>query len=250
MTDLKTASQEMEATCKLDNLYLFESQPMEENNLLFIVATEYDASPKTPDSSSQYEYFRARAERPYDHSDPLHRWDNSISATVCHSTKTVRFGPVSRIQMAPEGHRLGPALMAKVIEWLHSKDLHAYGIEPGSLSGSTVSTDKLRERRNAFYMDAGFILTGSDGNGATAAGLDVLNGHFTANSVGELTTAKYKSLLKKSSAFYSALNTERENAKHNVREIEGSKVWANGHSVLAPLKRLVLWLMDCPVGKR
>lgn len=248
MTALKSASQDMELTCRLENLYLFESQPTAKAKQLFLVATEYGASLTPEGVPPQYEYFRARAEKPYDHADPLDRWENSISVTVCHHTNAVRFGPVSQVQMNPEGHRLGPALMAKVIEWLHSKKLHSYVIEPGSLSSSTVSTDQAREYRNAFYIGAGFTLSGSNGNGATAVGMDVLNGNFTAESVGHLTTKpKYKVI--KSSEFYSALRTERDNAADNDRQIIGTKRWAHGHTIFAPLKRIVLWLMDCPVKK-
>lgn len=247
--DLLTVANSLESPYVLDELYLFESSRGNKPNILHIVGTEHCKVPGTGnDTSLRYELFRARAEKTGNRLPPFDHWENSISVAVCHKTMTVRFGPVGRIQMKPESMGLGPALMAKVINWLHESKLHSYNIAAGGLSHSTVKTDEGRIQRNLFYMNFGFELVGSDKQNAPAVGIEVLNGNFSAATVGDLVVpARYAKLLRKSADFYSGVTTERNdfiNLKHDVR---GDRLWARGHSVFAPIKRFVLWLLDCPI---
>ncbi|MHC5194765.1 hypothetical protein ACYSUW_13520 [Pseudomonas frederiksbergensis] len=247
--DLLTVANSLESPYVLDELYLFESNRGKKPNILHIVGTEHCKVPGTgSDTSLRYELFRARAEKKGNRLPPFDPWENSISVAVCHRTMTVRFGPVGRIQMNPEGMGIGPALMAKVIDWLHESGLHSYNIAAGGLSSSTVQTDEARIQRNLFYMNFGFELVGSDKHKVPTVGIEVLNGNFSAPTVGDLVVpARYAKLLRKSADFYSDVTTERAEFQKLKHVVSGDRIWARGHSVFAPIKRFVLWMMDCPI---
>lgn len=249
MSDLKIVAANLESPYVLRELYLFESCREKQRNILLVVGTEHCSLPgKGTNPSLGYELFRARAEKSGEIDSPFHPWGNSISVAVCHQTKTVMFGPVGQIQMYPEGYGLGPALMAKVIEWLQHSNLHSYNIAPGGLSDSTVKTEPARIQRNLFYMNFGFDLVGSDKHKAPAVGIEVLNGNFSAPSVGDLVVpARYAKLLRKSADFYSDVSTERTDFQNLMHDVSGDRIWARGHTVFAPIKRFVLWMMDCPI---
>ncbi|MGE8063794.1 hypothetical protein [Pseudomonas sp. NPDC089569] len=249
LNDLKGVATNLESPYVLKEFFLFESRPQKREQALLVVGIEQCNLPgKGSDPSLGYDLFRARAEKSGVTNSPFHPWGNSISVAVCHKTRTVMFGPVGQIQMYPEGSGLGPALMAKVIDWLHKSELHSYSIAPGTLSDNTVKTDEARVQRNLFYMNFGFALVGSDKHKAPALGTEVLNGNFSAPSVGDLVVpAKYAKLLRKCADFHSALRDERAafiRLKHDVR---GDRIWARGQTNFAPIKRFVLWMMNCPI---
>ncbi|MGF6281891.1 hypothetical protein ABH908_000076 [Pseudomonas frederiksbergensis] len=247
--DLLTVANSLESPYVLDELYLFESNRGNKSNSLHIVGTEHCKVRGTgSDTSLRYELFRARAEKSGNRLPPFDSWENSISVAVCHKTMTVRFGPVGRIQMNPEGVGIGPALMAKVINWLHESKLHSYSIAAGGLSHATVKTDEARIQRNLFYLNFGFALVGSDKYKAPAEGIEVLNGNFSAPSVGDLVVPdRYAKLLQKSADFYSVVRDERAAFVRLKHDVIGDRIWARGHTVFAPIKRFVLWMMDCPI---
>lgn len=247
--DLNSVATNLESPYVLKEFFLFESRPGKQQHALLVVGIEQCNLPgKGSDPSLGYDLFRARAEKSDVVDSPFHPWGNSISVAVCHKTRTVMFGPVGQIQMYPTGSGLGPALMAKVIGWLHESKLHSYSIAAGGLSNDTVRTDEARIQRNLFYMNFGFVLTGSDNDKAAAEGIEVLSGSFSAPSVGDLVVpARYAKLLRRSADFHSDLINERAAFVLLKHDVTGDRVWARGHSVFAPLKRLVLWLMDCPI---
>jgi len=253
MTSLKQVQMDMEPLATVREVYLFES-PRETGRVLLIVALEQAHITSSRDSHQlkpDFEYFRARAEMPQGHGKHFDLFGNSISVTVCHNTQTVMFGPTSQIQMYPEGHGLGPALMARVIAWLHATKLQAYTVQSGLLSSATVGTPEERIRRNRFYTNVGFTVTGSNLNQQPAVGDDVVNGQFIAQTVGQLQVpSDYFKRLQRSSSFYSQLVTERYVAQQNVWELEGIKKWAKGSSTLAVIKRVVLFVMGSDIGRR
>ncbi|TMU76889.1 hypothetical protein FGA82_19470 [Pseudomonas fluorescens] len=247
MTTLKQAEDKMEVDATLREAYLFEAA----NKKVMLIAVTEQSRLGQIEEKPDFEYYRARATKPGTFNNQFDRFGNCVSVTVCHHTHTVMFGPTSQIQMYPEGHGLGPALMARVIDWLHRKGLQNYVIQPGMLSSHTVNGDSERLRRNQFYMKFGFVLSGSDKNGQSAQGLDVLSGHFSAPTVGVLKVQKpYLDRLVPCSDFYSKLSTERYVAQQNVWDIQSHVAWAKGSSWAALLKRIVLFIMNSPIDKR
>ncbi|WP_147281608.1 GNAT family N-acetyltransferase [Stutzerimonas nitrititolerans] len=246
MSKLKQAESSLENDATLREAYLFETpHKADRTQVMLIVALEQS---QQGEARPNYEYFRARATMPG--TAQFHKFGNCVSVTVCHHSKTVMFGPTSQIQMYPEGHGLGRALMARVIDWLHRNRMQTYDIQPGLLSSSTVNSNKERVRRNHFYMNFGFALNGTDSNHQPVQGLGVLNGHFTATTVGSLNASSedLKRLIR-CSDFYSKLGTERYDAQQNIWALQGLAAWARGSSWAAPLKRAVLFMMNSPIKK-
>jgi hypothetical protein len=142
--------------------------------------------------------------------------------------------------------------MARVIDWLHQNNMRDYKIQPGVLSRHTISGEAEKIRRNKFYLAFGFELSGTDENNASANGLQVVSGQFTAPTTGDLKVPeKYLSRLISGSNFNNNLRTERYNADRNASELAGSSAWARGHTRwFGWIKRIVLFLMNSPINRR
>jgi GNAT superfamily N-acetyltransferase len=136
------------------------------------------------ETGDRAEFFRARALAPNNIGKDFHSKANSVSVTVCHKRKRVRFGPQGSIIMLQKGVGLGSALMSHVIERLQSTGCGGYAVESGFLSGARDGADpENRLRRNKFYARLGFELSSTSGE----TGLEVVEGKFSAESVGVLT---------------------------------------------------------------
>lgn len=135
----------------------------------------------------RFDYYRFRA---FDDQNlagtDFNKVANSVAATVCHTTKLVRFGPFGNITMRPRGVGLGPALLANLIAWLQRAGLEDYAIEPGELSAADIKRPSDQVQRNRFYIAAGFSIS----NDAGQQGVDVAQGRFSAPSIGHLLANK------------------------------------------------------------
>ncbi|MFG0765920.1 hypothetical protein ACF8Q9_03410 [Pseudomonas sp. TYF_15] len=146
----------------------------------------------TETAGYEFEYFQISAPAPHKISGLLPPFQykpttNTFSAIICHTTKTVRFGPVNAIKASPGKIGIGSALMGAVIERLQGQPLtSSYRVAPGSLAEAHAIEDEARKNRNKFYMAHGFQLSSKCG---LLHGLDVVEGFFAAESVGSLTTA-------------------------------------------------------------
>jgi len=158
----------------------------------------------------------------------FHTWHNQVSVTVCHQTKTVKFGPTGQLIMAKRGIGLGPSLMACVMEWLLAQSISHYAIDPGSLSRVDASEDSDRLQRNRFYQAFGFRLSNWD---STQTGLDVVDGTFTADNVDALSIPeRYKGRLQDWPTFESNLQDERQLGVENLAELKIIDKWTYGKS--------------------
>lgn len=249
MEGIKQAQLDMEPVATLHETWLFEA-PQDKHRVLQIVAIEKAQLPSTTHAVA-YEFYRARASMPGTPKDHFHVWGNTISVTVCHTSKTVLFGPTGQIQMYPEGHGLGPALMANVINWLHCSGMRNYVIVPGSLSSGTVHTPDERIRRNRFYSAFGFTLSGSNADHESVIGDGVLSGHFSAPLVGSLMVPqRYIDRLKRCADVSSSMQNDRFDADQTATELRGIRAWAKGHTWAAVLKRITLFVMNSPIDRR
>lgn len=134
-------------------------------------------------SGAKSEYFSARALAGNNGRKDFRAQANSVSVTVCHTRRVVRFGPKGNIVMLQKGIGLGSALMSHVIERLLSTGCDDYAVESGTLSGADAVKPGNLVRRNKFYIRHGFELSSAMGS----AGLAVVEGHFGAASVSQLT---------------------------------------------------------------
>ncbi len=151
----------------------------------------FAADGETETAGYEFEYFQISAPTPHKKLGFLPPFQykpttNTFSATICHTTKTVRFGPVNAIKASPDKIGIGSALMGAVIEWLQGQHLTSYCVAPGSLAEAHAIEDEARKNRNKFYMAHGFQLSSKCG---LLHGLDVVEGTFAAESVGSLTTS-------------------------------------------------------------
>lgn|GEM_PF-3116880 len=151
----------------------------------------FAADGETETAGCEFEYFQISAPAPHKTLGLLPPFQykpttNTFSATICHTTKTVRFGPVNAIKASPEKVGIGSALMGAVIKWLQCQHLTSYRVAPGSLADAHAIEDEARTNRNKFYMAHGFQLSSKCG---LLHGLYVLEGSFAAESVGSLTTS-------------------------------------------------------------
>ncbi|MBX8573821.1 hypothetical protein [Pseudomonas cichorii] len=163
-------------------------------------------------------FFRARTKSNEALHADFHPWWNSISVTVCHTTKAVKFGPTGQMSMHPQNIRLGPNLMACVIKWLERQNIADYTVEQGKLAWMDAQTDADRLQRNKFYAAFGFQLV--DGSG-TKHGLEVVGGAFGATTVGALSVPKrYQKGLIPWNKFACALEIEREEGVKNLAELK------------------------------
>lgn len=214
---LKSLSHQLEILCQVERLFLLERQTRS-GRVLFPVITEYAKSSLDIGNPGQYEFFRARTKSDEALHADFHPWWNSISVTVCHTTKAVKFGPTGQLIMHPQNVRLGPHLMACVIKWLECQNIADYTVENGSLSWRDAETDAARLQRNKFYTAFGFHLTDSS---STRHGLEVLGGNFGAACVGALTVPeRYETGLVSWDQFACALETEREEGVRNLAELK------------------------------
>lgn len=220
---IKSESLDLEKVCQVQKLFLHEYQVGSEKRQLAVVtehAQKYDFDGRTTAS----EFYRARAYSGNGHGyrdfDP---YANSISATICHRTKLIMFGPFGVISMNPRGVRLGPALMGNVIEWLQrQRDLDDYTIQSGMLSDTDAKSDNDRAQRNKFYMAFGFEVSSVSGE----TGVEVTNGSFTAAGVGHLSVPeRYQSLLRPWGAFDTQIEKERLAATANTKLIAKARTW-------------------------
>ncbi|MCI3943197.1 hypothetical protein K0038_00185 [Pseudomonas syringae] len=214
---LKQISHQLEHLCQVEKLFLLENQTIS-RRVLYPVITEHAKSDLNIGSPGQYEFFRARTKSNEEPDADFHPWWNSISVTVCHTTRAVKFGPTGQLIMHPQNIRLGPNLMACVIKWLEHQDIANYTVENGLLSWRDAETDAARLQRNKFYTAFGFDLVGNSG---TQHGLEVVDGTFGAATVGALIIPdRYQTGLVPWDKFACALETEREEGVRNLAELK------------------------------
>jgi hypothetical protein len=185
MKSLSTLETAFEDTSGIECLYFFRyrGDAGDFKEIPVITERQRKVDSYTGDSA---EFFRARALAPRkDVRKDFQNNANSVSVTVCHKRKSVRFGPKGNIIMIQKGCGLGSALMSHVIERLLITGCGDYTVEPGSLSGGDGFNPDKRLRRNKFYARHGFALVSTTGDGAV--GLDVVQGEFSADTVGALT---------------------------------------------------------------
>lgn len=233
---LKEASKKLERKCQVHRIYVYEFQRGDQRNVMPVI-TEHVRTQLEFDPVSEYEFFRARATHPNAaFGNSFHGFHNQVSVTVRHDTKEVKFGPSGHLIMSEQGIRLGPALMASVIEWLKSQDVSAYTIDPGWLSSVDAKTIEARVQRNKFYMAFGFQLSNYE---RTELGIDVVDGSFTATNVGALSVPdRYKNMLQPWETFELGLRSERECGVQNVAELKLVDQWAYGKWFMQLLLRL------------
>lgn len=97
-------------------------------------------------------------------SQPWTKWGAAFQVTVNHKKNEVRFGPTSQLgnlQNEDKGLGVGRYCLAKVIEWAIER-YPDYTVAAGSLSCVDASTEMRRNRRNALYEGAGFVVNYSD----------------------------------------------------------------------------------------
>ena len=214
---LKPISHQLENLCQVEKLFILEHQTRA-GRVLYPVITEHAKSGLDMGNPGQYEFFRARTKSDEALHADFHPWWNSISVTVCHTTKAIKIGPTGQLIMHPQNIRLGPNLMACVIKWLERQDIADYTVENGSLSRWDAQNDATRLQRNKFYTAFGFHLVDSSG---TQHGLNVVDGTFGAATVGALTIPeRYQTGLVPWDKFACALGTEREEGVRNLAELK------------------------------
>lgn len=123
---LKQASIRLEKLCQVEHLMVFEHHDSV-GRVVIPVLTERAQTALFGGPAGQYEFFRARATHQSARGADFHSWHSQVSVTVCHVSKSVKFGPSGQLIMGRRGIGLGPSLMASVITWLISKkipDLH------------------------------------------------------------------------------------------------------------------------------
>ena len=181
LSSLETAFEDMAG---IECLYFFRYKSDSGDFMEIPVITErhWKESIETGDRA---EYFRARALAKNNSRKDFQTLANSVSVTVCHTRKLVRFGPKGNIIMLQKGIGLGSALMSHVIECLQSTGCSDYAVESGVLSWSDAEKPVSRLRRNKFYARHGFELISNAGDG----GLAVVDGRFGAASVAVLTAS-------------------------------------------------------------
>lgn len=230
---LREASNQLACKCQVHNLFMYEYQKNDQRYLLPVITEHAHTELELPEGT--FQFFRARATSPGARGKSFTPQDNQISVTVCHGTRKVKFGPWGAIHMTDPGVGLGPCLMACVIEWLKKHGLDDYSIDPGKLSNSDTKTELLRIQRNRFYKAFGFQLTDSDGK---AAGLDVIDGSFTADSVAALSVPeRYQGMLQPWEKFELTLRAERAAGVRNLNVLKQLDRWAYGRWFLKLLMR-------------
>lgn len=222
--NLKEASKRLEGKCQVQRLYVYEFQQGDQRHVLPVI-TEHVRTLLEYGLGGEYEFFRARATHPgAAYGTSFHTYHNQVSVTVCHSTKEVKFGPWGQLIMAERGIRLGPALMATVIDWLKTQKLSAYTIDSGWLSNADARTKTDQIQRNRFYLAFGFQLANFD---KTKTGLDVVDGSFTAINVGALSVpTRYQNMLQPWKTFEYDLRSEREDGVRNLTELKLIDQWS------------------------
>ncbi len=214
---LKPISHQLENLCQIEKLFLLERQTRF-GRVLYPLITEHVKSGLDIGSPGQYEFFRARTKSDDALHADFHPWWNSISVTVCHTTRAIKFGPTGQLIMHPQNIRLGPNLMACIIKWLQRQDIADYIVENGSLSRVDAQTEAARLQRNKFYTAFGFQLVDSSG---TKHGLEVADGTFGAATVGELVIPeRYQAGPVPWDKFACALEAEREEGVRNLAELK------------------------------
>lgn len=233
---LKSVAYRLERLCQVQSLLVFEHQTAS-CRIVTPVITEYVRTGLDQGPSDQYEFFRARAAHRGVVNANFHICHNQVSVTICHQTETVKFGPVGQLIMETRGIGLGPSLMARVIDWLLAQGISHYAIEPGSLAGVDASTDNDRLQRNRFYEAFGFRLSNWDGS---QTGLDVVDGTFTADSVGTLAVPlRYQSRLQDWPTFEYNLRNERQHGVESLSEHKLIDEWTHGKSWIG--RRILEW---------
>ncbi|MNJ35376.1 hypothetical protein D3C77_301110 [compost metagenome] len=144
----------------------------------------------------KFEYYQVSAPAPHKQEGlaPPYSYrltENTISATICHNEKIVRFGPINSIRVNPRKFGIGSALMGQVIDWLQSQQLGDYSVEPGTLAEVHTIEKTAQINRNRFYMSHGFELISKCG---TLHGENVIEGKFTASSISALRSCYKKGI--------------------------------------------------------
>lgn len=238
---LKQASKRLENLCQAQHLMVFEHHNGV-GRVVIPVLTEHVRTALDQGPAEQYEFFRARATHAAATKADFHICHNQVSATVCHITKSVRFGPSGQLIMGRRGIGLGPSLMAAVITWLENAAIATYTIEPGDLSHVDAKTESERHQRNKFYMAFGLSLWASV---SSTTGLDVVDGHFGAVNVGALSVPeRYKNRLQPWKTFEHDLRSEREQGVENRAKLKDIDKWTNGKSWFG---RLLLTFLKWPL---
>lgn len=183
MESLSSLEMAFEKTACVECLYFYRYKGGSGDFMEIPVITERQWKLDT-ETGGGVEFFRARALAPKG-GKHFQNNANSVSVTVCHKRKRVRFGPLGNIIMIQKGVGLGSALMSHVIETLQNTGYGDYRVEPGELSGADGFDPDKRLRRNRFYLRIGFELVSTTGMGEV--GLDVAKGKFSADTVGALT---------------------------------------------------------------
>src|ERR1700756_4670208 len=145
---LKQNAMRLEKLCQTQRLLVFQYEELGYQRAIPVL-TEYATDGPEEKGKRQYEYFRARATHPQAMTADFHMWHNQVSVIICHTTKTVKFGPHGQLIMSLKGKRLGPALMAHVVAWLLRQNCDTYAIDPGSLSRVDAETNDARVQRNS-----------------------------------------------------------------------------------------------------
>lgn len=241
---LKQTSIRLEKFCQVEHLMVFEYHDGV-GRVVIPVITERVQTALDGGPAGQYEFFRARATHQSALKADFHSWHSQVSVTVCHATKSVKFGPSGQLIMGQRGIGLGPSLMACVITWLISKKIPEYSIDPGSLSVVDAKTEPDRHQRNKFYMAFGLTLWDPCG---PARGLDVVDGFFGAENVGALNIPdRYTNRLQAWTTFAPALRTEREQGVANLTELKKIDKWTDEKSWFG--RCLLIW-WNWPQGFR
>ena len=125
-------------------------------------------------------YRRSRSRDFSSQPQPWGKWDAAFQVTVNHEENEVRFGPTGQLgnlQSEDKGLGVGRYCLAKVIGWAVDR-YPDYKVAAGSLSSVDARTETRRNRRNALYEGAGFIVDYSDN--------EKKNGLFRAPKVSDL----------------------------------------------------------------
>lgn len=226
---LKQASRRLDQLCQAEHLAVFEHHNGM-GRVVIPVLTEHVQTALDHGPAKQYEFFRARATHAHALNADFHLCYNQVSLTVCHVTQTVKFGPGGHLIMERRGIGLGPSLMATVIQWLQSKKIPTYAIEPGDLSRIDATTEVERLQRNKFYAAFGFSLWSPF---KSERGLYVVDKLFGATNVGCLIVPdRYKNRLRTWQSFESELRDERQEGVQNLAELKDVDMWTSGKSRL------------------
>lgn len=231
---LREASNQLARKCQIHNLFMYEYQRSDQRYLLPVITEHAHTDLELPEG--RFQFFRARATCPdAAFGESFHRTHNQISVTVCHGTRTVKFGPYGDILMTERGIGLGPCLMACVIGWLKCENLDEYSVDHGKLVSNDAETESARLQRNGFYIAFGFQLADSDGK---AVGLDVVDGSFAADNVGSLSIPdRYQDMLQPWEQFEPKLRAERAAGVRHLNVLKQLDRWAYGRWFLNLLMR-------------